>query len=991
MLFKKKKTDPVLPNGYTIDTKKLAELEQKKKEIQKEKRLRAKRKKKEQKRLSERERKQNEYRLIDSTQISIPIRDVLHGIIITKDGRYLKIMEFAPQNFLMYSNEERNAIAQKFYSMLRIVPARVQFKVFSRKAETASLLKSMQEARAVETNDLCRRMQEEYMTLIQDTALREGVSRRFLVIIEYSDSVDTNGTDFNAIRASLNQTGARIRSYLEEAGNAYIPSCEDDFGLVSLLYELLNRRAVTDDGVSASDRIERVYQEYQKAYANRPNENPAPPATEFIAPPYIDFRRPTHICIDEKFYTFGYFTSQGYPNYVAAGWLSSFVNACEGVDIDIFLDRVPKEKIENAIGRRIRNNRAKMNDTSDTSTEAFNVSNLIDSGFYLLNNLANGEEFFYVSILITVTGDTLKEMNYRYSELEKMAHSMGITMRRATFQMEAAFESSLPLCKLNGMSNNSALSLSLPMTNLTSDLYHKSRRNVLTSGAASLYPMISFELQDPNGIMLGVNRENNSLVAVDVFDTKRHANANGAILGKSGYGKTFTAQLLAIRMRLQNIQTFIITPLKGAEDYKRACDQIDGQYIALGPGTRYHINVFDIHVPDQESLKGLDDGSEGTSLLAKKVQDLHTFFHLIVRDLQQEEEQVLDGYIYEVYNQFGITDDNESVFIPGTNQYKTFPLLGDLYNLIHNEPALQRVANILIPYVSGSLSVYNHHTNVDLSNKYIVFDMNGTKGTNLILSLFITLDYVWSKIKENRLQKKAVFIDEAWQLIGSKSNEMAAEYVKEIFKTIRAFGGAAFVMTQEINDFFALSDGVYGKAIIGNADTKIVLHLDEPDASMVRDIMGLSPEEHKKIKGLPKGNGLVATGNNKLFVDFKASPFEIDVITTDPNYLRKKIARQAAIEAMAQDDSEAAYANRFHQLSNDELDESSPEEDAEYASADLDIDIDTGLDDSASPNEDADLELDDFSVEDAHEESADDEFSAFDIEDPLDDDFEFVV
>lgn len=865
-MFKKKPKKEQNP-GVVIDQKRIEELEQKKKEIEHQKRLRTKRGQRAQKREEERERKRQEYKLIQSTQLSIPIRDVLRSIIITKDGRYLKLMEFAPQNFLMYSNEERNLIAEKFTAMLRIIPARIQFKVFSRKAETETLLKSMRKSHEIETNELCRKMQEEYIDLIKDTALREGVSRRFLVIVEYADDVATDGTDFPAIVASLNQTAARIKSYLVDAGNRFIPSCETDKGVISLLYELLNRRASETEPFSV--RASKVYDHYLEAYKDS-DDMPVTPATEFIAPAWIDFKHPNYIVVDNKFYTFAYFTSEGYPNYVVAGWLSSYVNACEGVDVDIFMEKVPKERVENSIGRRIRNNRAKLKDTSDTSTEATNVANVIQSGFYLLRGLANGEEFYYCSTLLTITADSYSDLEYRYRELDKMAHSMGVTMRRTTFQMEAAFESALPLCKIGG------------------DIRRKSRRNSLSNGAASMYPFISYELQDPNGIMLGVNRENNSLVAVDVFDTSRHANANGAILGKSGYGKTFTAQLLAIRMRLQNIQTFIITPIKGEEDYKRACDQIDGQYIALGPGTNYYINIFDIRVPDRESLKGLEGFSDDVSLLAKKVQDLHTFMHLVVRDLTQEEEQILDGYIYKVYEKFGITDDNDSIFIPGTRQYKQFPLLGDLYDAIKDEPVLQKVANILIPLVNGSLSVYNHPTNVDLSNKYIVFDMNGTKGQNLILSLFITLDFVWSKIKENRLQKKAVFIDEAWQLIGSKSNEMAAEYVKEIFKTIRAFGGAAFVMTQEINDFFSLNDGEYGKAIIGNSDTKIVLHLDEPDAGMVRDIVGLSNEEHKKIKSLAKGNGLVSTGNSKLFVEFKASEFEKDVITTDPMYLRKK-------------------------------------------------------------------------------------------------------
>ena len=862
----------------SIDAKYLAELEEKKRELAQAKKQRSKREERARRRTEEEERRRQEHKLIQSTQLSVPIRDVLRSVIITKDGRYLKVMEFTPQNFLMMPYSDRNRITESFMAMLRVIPAKVQFKAFSRKAKTETLLQTMRNCHAKETNALCRRMQEEYIASVENTAFREGVTRRFFIVVEYADDVATNGTDFKAIVSSLNQTAARIRTYMEQAGNVFLHTCDNDQGVTSLLYEILNRRASETE--SFSERAGKVYEHYLEENRKIGNDVPPPvPATEFVSPAWIDYKHPRHLAIDDKFYTFGYFTSEGYPNYVVAGWLSSFINSCEGVDVDIFMERVPKHKVEMSIGRQIRNNRAKLKETSDTSTEASNVANLVQSGFYLLDGLANGQDFFYINILITVTADSLIELNRRYDELDKMAQSMGIRMRRTVFQMEEAFESSLPLCKIVG------------------DIRRKSRRNMLSSGAASFYPFISSELQDPNGIMLGVSHENNSLVAVDVFDTNHHPNANGAILGKSGYGKTFTAQLLAIRMRLQNIQTFIITPLKGKEDYKRACDQIDGQYIALGPGTPYSINIFDIRVPDSEGLQALDGYSEDTSLLAKKVQDLHTFFHLVVRDLTQEEEQVLDGYVYQVYEKFGITEDNDSVFIPGTRKYREFPLLGDLFEAIKNEPVLRKVYNILTPLVNGSLSVYNRHTNVDLDNKYIVFDMNGTKGQNLVLSMFITLDFVWSKIKENRLAKKVVFIDEAWQLMGSHANEMAAEYVKEIFKTIRAFGGSAFVMTQDVNDFFSLKDGEYGKAIISNSDTKICLHLDETEANTVCDIMDVSDEELKKITNLQKGNGLVATGNTKLFVYFRASEFEKDVITTDPQYLRQKLREEAARQA----------------------------------------------------------------------------------------------
>ena len=677
---------------------KIAQLEKRKKVLEKAKQTRSKKKQKELRKQMKLEKKREEYRFIQSTQMSVPIADILRGVIITRDKRYLKVLEFAPQNFLMFSNTERNRIYEAFQAMLKVIPAKIQFKVFSRKAKTESLMKVMADAHKTESNDACLRMQEEYMKLVEDTALREGVSRRFLVIVEHVNTVNTDGTNFNEIVASLNQVAYRIRSHLEAAGNTYIDSCEKDQNLTELLYEILNRK--TSEVTLFPERAKIVYGHYiselQKQNVSTP---PVIPAAEFISPAWIDYKHPRHIVVDNKFYTFGYIRGEGFPNYVVPGWMSSFINACEGVDVDIFFTKVPNEKVESKIGRQIRNNRAKLKETSDTSTEATNVQNLIQSGFYLLNGIANGEEFFNVNVLITVTADDIDVLNYRYNEIEKMADAMGIKMRRTLLQMEEAFVSSLPLCQMN------------------KSLERKSKRNMLSSGAASMYPFISFELQDPNGIMLGVNNANNSLVAVDVFDTSRHANANGAILGKSGYGKTFTAQLLAIRMRLQNIQTFIITPLKGREDYKRACDQIDGQYIALGPGSEYSINIFDIRVPDTKGLELLDGYDGSISLLAKKVQDLHTFLHLLIKELSQEEEQMLDKYIYELYEKFGITEDNNSIYIPGTKQYKQFPLIGDLYEIISKDSRLERIATILYPLVKGSLSSYNRHTNVDLDNK----------------------------------------------------------------------------------------------------------------------------------------------------------------------------------------------------------------------------------------------------------------------------------
>ena len=140
----------------------------------------------------------------------------------------------------------------------------------------------------------------------------------------------------------------------------------------------------------------------------------------------------------------------------------------------------------------------------------------------------------------------------------------------------------------------------------------------------------------------------------------------------------------------------------------------------------------------------------------------------------------------------------------------------------------KRLAHILNRLVHGSASSFNQQTNVDLTNKYTVLDISELTGSSdlLTVGMFVALDYVWDKAKENRTEEKAIFVDEVWQLIGASSNRLAAEFVLEIAKIIRAYSGAGIFATQDLNDFFALDDGKYGKGIINNCKTKIILDKD---------------------------------------------------------------------------------------------------------------------------------------------------------------------
>jgi conjugal transfer ATP-binding protein TraC len=852
---------------------------------------------KEEKRRQEEEKRKNAAIFISSTQYSIPVRDIYRGIVITRDHRFVKIMEFKPLNFQMLPNEKRNQIANGFAGILSNTQYRLQFKTLSTKARTDSLVTLMKKQRSKEKNEMRARLQDEYINLIHDTALSQGVSRRFFIIIEFAPTADNDGTNIDAIVWSLNAAAQEIENEMNALGNSTVVtnSLDNTANLQELFWSLLNRRTAEEEPFSTRvNKILSIYDSREDIPAERKRNIPA---TDMIAPPWIDFTHPRHVVVcgtkgDEfdrktgkqvlknKFYTFAYLNRDTYPMHVAAGWMDTFINMAEGIDCDIFVEPVPAEKIEEKVGLQVRMQRAKLHDSSDTNSDYSKTMNAIDSGMFILDGIGSGEKFFYVSVLLTVVGDTRENMEFRYKELRRAVKSdLGAELVRPDYQMEKAFCSALPLCRLDPA------------------LYKKMRHNILTRGLSTMYPFLTYEMQDPNGIMMGVNKANNSLVSVDVFDTDTHPNANGAILGESGYGKTYTAQLLAMRWCLLGIQTFIITPMKGSEDYLRACTQIDGQFVQLGPGSQSHINVFDISIPDSTAMEELEGESAGlvkVSLLDQKVQSLHTFMHLVVKDITLEEDNIIDKYIYKAYHDRGITADNESVFIPGTRRKKDMPILEDVYDLIRDVPELRRVYNIMTPIVHGSLNTYNHATDVNLDNKYIVFDLGGKEGEDLSLPMYIVLDFVWGRIKENKLDKKAVLVDEAWQLIGSHSNVLAAEYVRQIFKTIRAFGGSAFVMTQQVKDFFALDNGSYGTAIINNADTKILLHMSPDDCEQMQSIMHLTNAECEKIEAQKKGEGMVSTGGARLFVKFKSSPFEHQVITTDPKELRAKLEKEKA-------------------------------------------------------------------------------------------------
>lgn len=816
---------------------------------------------------------------LEFVQDFLPIKNLSNGIIETVDGRYIKILEIEPINFLLRSDEEQANIISSFASWLKISPMRLQFKSITRKADSDKHIAMVRQDLKEEDNEKCKELSEDYIRLIKDIGNREALTRRFFLIFQYEELHRNEENDYGKIYSMLQTAEQNARAYFMQCGNSIIQPKDPDEATAEILYMYFNRRSCVDEPFSS--RVNRVVVDTMAAKKKVIGVDPVPPIkiSHFITPRGIDLTHYNYIIMDGLYYSFLYIKKDGFPNTVRGGWMSALINAGEGIDVDLHLQRENRSKTIDKVAQRIRLNRTKLKSLQDTSTDYEELANSISAGYYIKNGIANqNEDLFYISVFITVSGKSYEELMWRKRQMVDMLKSMDIYTSDCRFQQEAALRSVMPFLQIDPR------------------LQKKTKRNVLTSGAAASYMFTSFEMSDDTGVLLGINRHNNSLCIVDLFNTKKNKNANLTMCGTSGAGKTFTMQLLALRMRMRGIQCYIVAPIKGHE-FKRACDKVGGTFIKIAPGSPHCINVMSIRHTISPEMELIDDVdyNDMDSMLAKKIQQLMIFFTLLIPDMTNEEEQMLDEALIKTYNEFGITHDNSSLYedmtvIPPI--MKKMPILGDLHKHLQENPMTSRIATIVSRFVTGSAQSFNRQTNVDLSNKYIVLDLSELKGKLLPVGMMIALDYVWDNIKADRTKKKAIMIDEIWQLIGASSNRQAAEFCLTIFKTIRGFGGAAIAATQDLSDFFSLDDGKYGRAIINNSKNKIILNLEPDEAEYVRETLKLTKTEIRSITQFERGEALIYSNNSKIPVVVKASKTEQEMITTDRAELEALLKRK---------------------------------------------------------------------------------------------------
>lgn len=822
---------------------------------------------------------------VQSTQQNLPIREIYKGIVITKDKRYVKIMEVKPITFDLKSYSDQNEIFNTFQQVLKVAPNSVQLTCMSFPANLEKTISILDKEISTERNKNCLEVDYAYRQKLLETQT-QTVTRRFFISFQYEGKREFlfNKTSVDKIYYSLEQTAANIASILKACGNVVVPvDYNDPSGQTAeILYTILNRKESVYK--SFQTNVQEVANRYFEAYGEP--QFYIPPV-EYIAPKSVSFQNHKYVVVNSNtetggtYYAFMYIPKFGYTSEVVPGWTRIFINSFDGVDTNIYLERVPKEKVISDIRRNITYAQVNAGETTDNTASFDSAKTSYISGNYLKDGLASGQEFYYMSIMLTITGNSPEEVDDKINGLKQIAISSDIKLQHCNFFEENCFESALPLCFMDRK------------------IWEKSKRNVLTEGAASTYPFTAFEMMDENGIYFGDNVSNNSLALIDIFNTEKFQNPNVFICGQSGAGKTYALLLMAIRMRIKHIPVYILAPEKEHE-FRRVCEALGGQFIQMGAGSPNRINVMEIFKKD-DSVDALIDGThQRMSYLSEKVLSLKRFFQLLIPDIDVEEKQLLDEAIIKTYNNFGITSDNDSLIDPEDFMHKRFrkmPIISDLQKVLAQNSRTTRLANIVNVLCTGSGASFNGQTNVDLNNDFTVIGLEHLNGDMMPLGIYMAMDYVWSKIKEDRTKQKALFIDEWWKLA---YNPIAAEYSLEIAKVIRAYGGAMVIATQQISDILAVENGKYGEAVLNNCKTKILMQMNKTDALTVQRMIGITDRETSDIQHSSKGQGLFVSNNNNIRIQFRASKIEHDLITTDRTQLKEMIERQNRTKNMVE-------------------------------------------------------------------------------------------
>lgn len=831
-----------------------------------------------------------------SVQKLIPVKDINLGMIVTEDYRYIKIIEVEPSNFPLKDVREQDSIIATFAAWLKLAPVKLQIKVSVAISYTNSFLERLIRERAESKNPVLKDLYDSNIEFIEMVTNRAAVVRRHYVIFEYEPTKRDAEKDVSIeyIAQQMTNTVLQAKKYLAAMGNTVVDHQDESRWLGNFLYKQCNM--YSSGRISYEERGNRVYRDTEELNAQRKSKGKDPVKLEYaniISPMGISRKTtPDSIIYDNMYHAYYYITGDGYPMEVNSGWLTSDFSSIPGVDIDIFIRKENKGDFIRKLSQQIKFTKLKASSRTDENKDINDIIDAAQSQRYMMDALSDRMNFqdpYYVVTLFSVHAPNYEMLEDRCEALEELAQTRSIKVAAMTNFEELGFVSTLPL------------------NNVSSKIYYKARRNLTTDGVAGFYPFTEFELNDPEGLFLGINLINRTICTLDLYNRDKYSNANMVIFGGSGAGKTYTLSLLASRRVLEDKQVFVITSEKGHE-FRRLNKALGGTFVKYASSDRPNLNVFEIR-PESDMIDALTDSDGSISWLAKKMASIDGWLQLLFKDLSEEEKMILDRAVKDMYEKRGITDDNNSIFIDNdpSKGIKEMPIISDLLNSLfklnenENTPVPRRLISMLSNFVSGSYSAFNSQTNVDLSEdrKIIVFDLEDISSTIEAATIHMTLDFIWGRIKEDPTKQKTIIIEEGWKYLSRGASEASAKQIQEIYKLIRGYGGNAILATQEIGDILASE---YGRSLIECSSLKILMGVEDGSEKLLQSHFNLLPGEADALTTYRRGACLLLAGKDHIPLQVQASPLEHKIISTDIRDYAKEAEekRQKANASVAQ-------------------------------------------------------------------------------------------
>lgn len=732
-----------------------------------------------------------------SVQNTIPYHTMYRdGVCEVSENFYSMTVQFFDANYSIAEFEEQNNIFDKYCDVINLFDNTIHFQL-TFENQNRSKKKLIQTVQIPEQNDDFNRIRTEYSEMLTDKLLKgsNGQSaRKFLTF-------GIESTSYKSARAKL----MSIKNDVIKGFKAF---------------------GVEARALDGTERLETLY------YALNPygDENfvfdwdsmlHAGMATkDFICPKSFKFNK-------QNFEIGNAYGAVWHMN-ILAGELSdevlrNFLEMQNLFCVNIHaepLDQITalkfvKKKLTNVEQMKIDEQKKASQSGYDPDILPPQIKMYIDDIEKLLSDLnSKNERLFHISISIRSYAKNKKELRLQGEMLKRICQKNNCTIFPYDYRQEQTLVSTLPLCHNN-----------IPVS-----------REMHTSGIAVFVPFTTKELfQDGQATYYGVNTLSGNMIRAN---RSRLKNPNGLILGTPGSGKSFSIKREILDCFLTTTDDIIICDPEG--EYFPLVQSLHGQLIRIASNSEQHINPMDITIDDYLFSNPME-------VIANKSDFLISLCEIIVGGrygLSSEERSVIDKCVQRIYK----------TFIESNPVLETMPLLSDLqHELEHEGEVALRVFNSLEMFVNGSQNLFNHRTNIDLSNRIICFDIKELSNQLKKVGMLIVQDTVWNRVSENRNLKKITryYIDEFHLLL---KEEQTAKYSAEIWKRFRKWGGVPTGITQNVKDLLSSQEV---ENIFDNSDFVYMLNQAAGDRDILAEKLHISKEQMKFVTNSGPGEGLI--------------------------------------------------------------------------------------------------------------------------------------